>query len=473
MSNYAARLDNKAKMKLDAANRRPERPRLNEEFGMRKNMMDAEMSIPNENTATSEMLDDLEKPGRSGGVKTGAEALFSGFKAGVKRKSILDDKERMKKYTSTMEKLTEMNAATNRELWKQEQLFNAQESVKPRLVAYLSNYQSMTPEGRNEYLRSSLQEFNEVAGTDYEYVDTIGSQPQKILVREKGVLQELDLMEFGKTSPEKKVELYQNSIEMQKADQIARQEYEMDMQQQQAQIRRLNQDNDRQDRVNQSRGQIPEGAVPFENLDPKSQNMHEKEMISAYQHGVKLLPVRDAVSKIMEVREKYPNLDTSIQSIISNPQKADSYVGIALKSVANQEERTAIELLGKYINRMNRADIEATTGVKPSDLFKQILVAGGLRTGMTDAASKQLSQEILQDLDREIDFAKEAQKGIQGRYVVLPKLGQEGQSMSPQASGMIVLQSPDGMTKSVPDTPENRAKVQEAVNKGYKVVGNG
>lgn len=205
---------NKVKQRMEAANSKPERPRINEQLGLEKTLLDLQkQSSEPERQIDAKMYGDLSQKWKGNHGGSGGDAFIGGLTAGIQKGSFAEDKARNKKVMDFTEKMKNMVEEQNIQLFKEEKLYNARNSVTPRIMAYLDSYKSMSPNDRKVYLQNTLEEYNGSAGTNYKLIDSAGSEPWKIIISDGEEVRPLDLMGFIKTPEEKKLDYYYNSAE--------------------------------------------------------------------------------------------------------------------------------------------------------------------------------------------------------------------------------------------------------------------
>ncbi len=189
----------KVKQRMDAASAKPERPRINEQLGLEKNLLDLQkQSSDPDRKIDQKMFGDLSEKWKGNKGGNGGDAFIGGLIAGIQKGSFAEDKERNKKVMDFTEKMKNMVEDQNIQLFKEEKLYNARNSVTPRIMAYLDSYKQMSPNDRKVYLQNTLEEYNGSAGTNYKLIDATGSEPWKIIISDGEQVEPLDLIKHLK-----------------------------------------------------------------------------------------------------------------------------------------------------------------------------------------------------------------------------------------------------------------------------------
>jgi hypothetical protein len=383
----------KAKMRMGAAQAKPERPRIQEQID---NAMFGELS---------------EKwKGNKGG--NSGDALISGLTAGLKKGSFAEDKDRNKKVIEFTEKMKNMVASQNEELFKQEKLSTARNSVTPRIMAYLESYKNMSANDRKVYLQNSMDEYNQSAGTSYKIIDATGSEPWKVIVSDGEEIQPLDLMSFIKTPEEKKLEYYLQSNEVKQAEQ------EMQSDDRYSKSRRQEESplNIQQKKTQLVKsGDIPQEALLFDELpDHESKKWQEDLRVErdkgrAAKNGIK------AIEEMGKIFQDYPNISTSLAKWASS--KGDSPFDNLIKGMVNQDQRNALIQLEKHAARLAIGTIEQFKGMRPTDILKKLIKETNPGSNFTYEAFVPIANQYLQEFEEQALRSEEANRGLMKRYV--------------------------------------------------------
>jgi len=418
----------KAKLRMNAAMTKPERPRFGEEVGLNKALFDMQTQMPNENKATVGLLDELQgnwDKGRKGGA---GDALIAGIKAGINRKSLLEDKERAQKVTGAMEKLKGMVEDTNRQLWEQEKLANAKQAIAPRVMAFLEQSKQMDANARNVYLQRAMDEYNQKAGTDYKILSSDGAEPWKVTVSDGQESQFIDLMDFIKTPEEQKLQYYLKSNEVQNAERMMAQEDALNRNAKQssiglhnAQAQKYQMQVDKQQALQQRReqlqqsGQLPQGAIFFDEIQEPAELKariedlkNEKEKLQPTEAGIKALDEMDNIFK------KYPKLSTSLAKWANS--KEDTLIGNFLKDVVNKDERNALLQLEKHAATLALGTIQQFKGQRPTDILKKLIKDTNPGSNFTYEAFVPIKNQYMQQFETQKAKSQEAMKGWNNRY---------------------------------------------------------
>lgn len=425
---------NKVKQRMEAANAKPERPRINEQLGLEKTLLDLQkQSSEPERQIDAKMYGDLSQKWKGNHGGSGGDAFIGGLTAGLQKGSFAEDKERNKKVMDFTEKMKNMVEEQNVQLFKEEKLHNARNSVTPRIMAYLDTYKSMSPNDRKVYLQNTLEEYNGSAGTNYKLVDSAGSEPWKIIISDGDEIRPLDLMSFIKTPEEKKLDYYYNSAENQQYEkelaqeddlqrqvmqskiasnqEIARQRSEKAYQEEEKSPQRIQ---ERKQRMIES-GEIPKGALLFDELPKREAIEHFKDIKLERDKLKGAEEANLALEEMEKIFEKYPNISTSFAKWAESGD--DSIASAFLRRMSNQDERAALLDLEKHAGKLNVGTIEQFKGIRPTDVLKKLLVSTNPGSKFTAKAFKPIKEGYVKENNHQIDRSKEAKKALLGRYV--------------------------------------------------------
>ena len=417
-------------MKFNAATAKPERPRFGDEVSLNKALLELQqqMSAPDKQI-DSQMYDELGQNWKSGGGGSRGDAVISGLKAGLRKGSLLDDKQRMQKFMSGVEKIKGMVEDTNRELYQQEKIFNATESIMPRLMSFMKTQKTMDPNAKRVFLQNTLDEYNQAAGTDYKLLGYDGIEPWKVTISDSGESQFLDLMSLMKTPAQAKYEMYlENSPEMQQAGSLMQQEDALDRQVKQSSIdlhqahaSKYNAQNQEQEvaqqrKVNlQQQGVLPEGGMMFEEIgDPTERKLRleelkaEKEKLQPTEAGIKALQEMDKIFK------QYPKLSTSLAKWANS--KEDTLIGNLLKDIVNKDERNAIQQLEKHAATLALGVIQQFKGQRPTDILKKLIKDTNPGSNFTYEAFVPIKNQYMEQFQKQRAKSMEANNGWNHRY---------------------------------------------------------
>jgi hypothetical protein len=430
MSGYPSYLQNKAKMKFDMSNQKREKPNYGDSLAINKSLveMQKEMSRPDKEI-DNDMYGELKKSWDTGRTGGSGDAFISGLQGGLKKRANSDEKKGMDSIIETTQKMQQMVDAQNKQLAKNEKENASKEYIKPRVMAYLEQAQRMDPNARKVYLQSAMDEYNKASGNNYHILDAAGSEPWKVMISDDGQSEQIDLMDFIKTSEEKKYELYMNSNEMQIADAAARREYDMDIQSKQSSI------NANQARANKYNGEsgvggdlsskkeemvksgkMPEGSMLFDEIAPhKEEFKHritelktEVEKLEPTEKGIK------ALESMGEIFKKYPNISTSLASWAASD--SDSLTGKFLNSIVDQKQRDAVLELEKHAAVLGLGVIGQFKGQRPTDILKKLIIQSNPNGNFTYGAFKVIAGQYLEQFETQRERSVKAVDGWENRY---------------------------------------------------------
>ncbi len=414
----------KVNKRIEAANTKPERPRINEQLGLEKNLLDLQrQSSEPERQIDEKMYGDLSEKWKGNKGGSGGDAFIGGLTAGLKKGSFAEDKERNKKVMDFTEKMKNMVAEQNSQLFEQEKISNARNSVTPRIMAYLDSYKQMSPNDRKVYLQNTMDEYNQSSGKNYKIVDATGSEPWKIIVSNGEEVEPLDLMNFIKTPEEKKLEYYLNSSEVQQSERDMQRDDDLQRQNLESQVKyntaRANEKSpagiqEKKQQLIES-GEIPKGSLLFDELPQREALEHFKDIKIERD---KLKGAEDA-NKALEEMEKifkdFPDISTSFAKWAESGD--DSATSTFLRKISNQDERAALLDLEKHAGKLNLGTIEQFKGIRPTDVLKKLMISTNPGSKFTAKAFKPIKEGYVKENNHQIDRSKEARKALLKRYV--------------------------------------------------------
>lgn len=415
---------NKVKQRMEAANSKPERPRINEQLGLEKTLLDLQkQSSEPERQIDKNMYESLSEKWKGNHGGSGGDAFVLGLTSGLQKGSFAEDKERNKKVMDFTEKMKNMVEEQNMQLFKEEKLYNARNSVTPRIMAYLDSYKSMSPNDRKVYLQNTLEEYNGSAGTNYKLIDSAGSEPWKIIISDGEEVRPLDLMGFIKTPEEKKLDYYYNSAEnkqvereLQEEDYLNRQNLESQVKYNKARAEEKSPvgiQEKKQSLVES--GEVPSGALLFDEL-PKHEAKAwiddlrvERDKGKEAKNGVTALDEMDKIFK------SHPKISTSLAKWANS--KGDSPFDNFIKSIVNQEQRNALLELEKHAATLSLGTIQQFKGQRPTDILKKLIKETNPGSNFTPEAFEPIKNQLKNKFNEQISRSEEANRGLMKRYV--------------------------------------------------------
>ena len=415
---------NKVKQRMEAANSKPERPRINEQLGLEKTLLDLQkQSSEPERQIDAKMYGDLSQKWKGNHGGSGGDAFIGGLTAGIQKGSFSEDKARNKKVMDFTEKMKNMVEEQNVQLFKEEKLDKARNSVTPRIMAYLDTYKSMSPNDRKVYLQNTLEEYNGSAGTNYKLVDSAGSEPWKIIVSDGDEIRPLDLMSFIKTPEEKKLDYYYNSAENQQYEKELAQEDSLQRQNLESQIKyNTARANEKQpENIQQKKqqlvesGEIPNGSLLFDELPQHEAKAWVEDLRIERDKGKEAKNGVVALDEMDKIFKSYPKISTSLAKWANS--KGDSPFDNFIKSVVNQDQRNALLELEKHAATLSLGTIQQFKGQRPTDILKKLIKETNPGSNFTPEAFEPIKNQLKNKFNEQIVRSDEANRGLMKRYV--------------------------------------------------------
>ena len=437
----------KARDILKASNARPERPNIQEQDRLDRTLLEAKNYYPDkERKINDEMLDELSTKWKGNEGGSGGDALISGLKAGFKEGSFIEDKKRHKQVIDFTQKMRDMVADQNIKLFQEEKEFNAIQKVTPRITAYLESYKNMSPSDRKVYLQNTIEELNQAAGKNYKLIDTIGSEPWKVMVSEDGYPAQLDLMDVIKTPEQKKTEYYYNSNEMkgyeselQGEDALQRRVMESKIAQNQARVQRDSEkaEMNSPQRIQEKKqkmvdsGEIPEGALLFDELPKEERQAHMKYMMEERDKAKPAEAGLEALDGMEKIFEKYPKLSTSLAKWAHS--KNNTPFENLINDAVNQDERSALQELEKHSSTLALGTLQQFKGQRPTDITKKLIVSTTPNSNFTPGSFKPVKEKLEKGFNKQIYESEKYSEGLAKRYVPpYRKIGADSNAKSQQ-----------------------------------------
>ena len=400
----------KVKQRMEAANAKPERPRINEQLGLEKTLLDLQkQSSDPDRQVDDKMYGDLTEKWKGNHGGSGGDAFIGGLTAGLKKGSFAEDKERNKKVMDFTEKMKNMVAEQNIQLFKEEKLDNARNSVTPRVMAYLDTYKNMSPSDRKVYLQNTLEEYNGSAGTNYKLIDSAGSEPWKIIISDGEEIKPLDLMSFIKTPQEKKLDYYYNSAEnqnlergLQSEDSLQRQVMQSKIAQNQAKTQKESPQGiqERKKQMIES-GEIPEGSLLFDEIDKQERQVHMKYMMEERDKAKYAEAGLEALDGMEAIFEKFPKISTSLAKWAH--QKNSTPFENLINEAVNQDERDALIEFEKHSNTLALGTLQQFKGQRPTDIAKKLIVSTTPNSNFTPGSFKPVKEKISKGFNSQLE----------------------------------------------------------------------
>lgn len=462
----------KAKILLGAANAKPERPRIKEQLELENSLLNTQKALTaDDKKIDNEMYGELSEKWKGKGGGNGGDALISGLTAGLKKGSFLEDKERYKKVMQFTEKMKGMVESQNEQLFQEEQLSNARNSVTPRIMAYLDSYKNMSPNDRKVYLQNTIEEYNNVAGTDYKIVDATGSEPWKVIVSDGMELAPLDFMEFIKMPDEKRAAYYLNSNEVKSYENELAQEDSLNRQILENKARYSKYKADEKSPVNaQERkkqlaesGQLPEGAILFDELKGPEFKQRLEDLKIEREKGKPAELGIEALNEMEKIFKNHPNISTSLAkwALSKNPGPWSNI----LRNASSQDDIDALLELEKHAGTLNLGTLSQFKGQRPTDVLKKLIASTNPGSNFTYKAFIPIKELYQKRFEEQIEKSNEAERGFDNRYFPSYSKNKNAPTKSAEPAGQnkIDMSEVENKLKAIPGLTQ--ADIDEALKR--------
>ena len=476
MSKFGNAQLEKAKMKFQASNMKPERPRIEEQLRLERSLLDTTNELSDKSRKPTEamfsQLSDKWK-GKKGG--TGGEAFVTGLTTGLNEGSFMDDKKRYQKLIDFNEKMKNMVADQNVKLIEEENTYNAKKSIEPRVMAYLNSYRNMSPNDRKVYLQNTLDEYNQAAGTNYKFIDTQGSEPWKIIISDNGQSKPLDLMQLIKTPEEKKLEHYYNSTEYKQYEQGLKQEDALDNE-----IRREKslynrsrvEDAEIKRKEHQEALQIEKDILDktgdhvkfIDTLPTSAKNNAEKHIKEYTEKANQDLAAEKRLQRAIEIATDHPELFGNLNAIISSRYNENpGYLNNLLKRKIPKESQDAMSELAGIVKNIFTDSVKGIGAKGINQFIERKLEAGSPNQRWTAEAFKKVVKEAKDEYSKTYnEHKKVADYGSEGLFYRPRAKSREEKSAEVKPvneSAMLEkLKSIPGITRADIDEAERRIR---------------
>jgi hypothetical protein len=421
---------NKVKQRMEAANAKPERPRINEQLGLEKTLLDLQkQSSEPERQIDAKMYGDLSQKWKGNHGGSGGDAFIGGLTAGIQKGSFAEDKARNKKVMDFTEKMKNMVEEQNVQLFKEEKLDNARKSVTPRIMAYLDTYKSMSPNDRKVYLQNTLEEYNGYAGTNYKLVDSAGSEPWKIIVSDGDEIRPLDLMSFIKTPEEKKLDYYYNSAENQQYEKELAQEDSLQRQNMESQIRHhkdLSTDaeikrKERQEALDIEKEILDANGdyVKFIDNMPTSEKIYAEKQIKEYtEKSNQALAAEKRLQRAVQIAKDHPALFGNLNAIIASRYNEDpGYLNNLLKNKIPKKDLNAMSELQGIVKNIFTDSIKGVPAKGINQFIEKKIEGGSPNQRWTaEAFSKVVNEALEENKPLHDEYKKGSDYGSSGLF---------------------------------------------------------
>lgn len=471
----------KTKMRMNAANVKPERPRWDEQMRLEKSLGEIQdQSSSRSKKIQEDMFNELGNKwkGQKGG--SSGDAFVTGLTAGIKEGSFMDDKKRSQQLAKFTEQMRDLVADQNVKLFEAEKLHNAKASMAPRIMAYMDRYKTMSPNDRKVYLQNALEEFNQAAGTDYKLIDTNGAEPWKIMVSDgEGIVQE-DLMNFIQTPEEQKLKYYLDSPEVKNYEASLANEDAIESESlrekslynksrfEDAEIKRK----EHQDAL-QIEKDILENTgdhVKFIDNLPTSLRTNAEARIKEYtEKANQHLAAEKRLHRAIQIAEEHPELFGNLNAIISSRYNENpGYLNNLLKNKIPPKSRDAMSELAGIVKNIFTDSVKGVPAKGINRFIEQKLEAGSPNQRWTASAFKKVVQEAEKESAKEYnEYKKGSDYGSQG-LIYRPRAKSREETpkemqpkeMQPAQEAIIFekLKSIPGLTREDIDEVERRLK---------------
>lgn len=370
MSNTSNWQKEKLKLKLQAGLQKPERPRFGEEAALERNAFEMEAATPNPDNATIGLLNDLQESWRTGRKGGAGDALIAGIKAGITRKSLLDDKKRLGKYMEGLDKLKSMVADTNQRLYQEQKLDDARRSIEPRVAAYLERAQSMSPDARAAYIQKAMNDYNQLAGTDYRVASVDGAEPWNIVAISGEEPVPINLMDFIKNDPQRQLDVYLNSPEIKGMEQELKRDDNLNREAvysnnalRNAKLGQIDRESQRMDEAKRLEQETFERTgdrvSALDKYNTSTYNIQLKKVYEGIDAGNAAAKALRDVERLKEIVGKLPNLYNSLDLLILNARSENpSPLNTLLSKKIKKEDMALYQEANKLLTDLYTTELK-------------------------------------------------------------------------------------------------------------------
>ncbi len=400
----------KTKLRMDAANSKPERPRINEQLGLEKTLLDLQkQSSEPDRQIDEKMYGDLSEKWKGNEGGSGGDAFIGGLTAGLRKGSFAEDKERNKKVMDFTEKMKNMVEEQNVQLFKEEKLHNARNSVTPRIMAYLDTYKNMSPNDRKVYLQNTMDEYNQASGENYKIVDATGSEPWKIIVSDGQNVEPLDLMNFIKTPEENKLAYYLNSNDVRQSENEMQRDDELQRQNLEGQVmhhRDVSSDAEIKRKEHQEALQIEKEILDksgdnvkfIDNMSVSGRNYAERHIKEYTEKANQDLAAEKRLTRAIKIAQDHPALFGNLNAIISSRYHEDpGYITNLLKNKIPKEDLDVAPELSGIVKNIFTDSIKGISAKAMNQFLEKKLSAGSPNQAWTAKAFEKVVKESLDE----------------------------------------------------------------------------
>ena len=463
----------KAKLRMGAANSKPEKPNFGQELGLEKSLleMQKESSAP-DRQIDDKMYSDLSEKWKGNEGGSSGDAFIGGLTAGLRKGSFAEDKERNKKVMDFTEKMKNMVSQQNEELYKQEKLATARNSVTPRIMAYLDSYKTMSPNDRKVYLQNTMDEYNKSSGTDYKLINYDGSEPWKITVSDGEEIQPMDLMSFIKTPEEKKLEYYLNSNEIRQSENEMQRDDNLNRQNLESQImshRDKSSDAEVKRREHQEALDVEKEIfekngdhVKFiDNMSTSGKTYAEKQIKEYTEKSNQALAAETRLKRAVQIAKDHPALFGNLNAIIASRYNEDpGYLNNILKNKIPPEDLNAMSELQGIVKNIFTDSIKGIPAKGINQFIEKKIEGGSPNQRWTaEAFSKVVSEALEENKDTYDEYKKAADYGSEG-LSYRPRAKSRKESVEKPIENKFDASEVENKLKSIPGL--TRADIDEA-----------
>ncbi len=388
MSNYIRHQLDKEKMKAKAATAKPEKPRYAEQANLTKTLFELDEHFDSKlRNEDAQLSDELSKKWAGNGGGSRGDAFIAGLQSGMRKGSILDDKKRMEKYKSGIEKMEGMIAHQNEELARQERLHAAKQAIMPNWMAYSQRFNVMDPANREQAIDSMIQKYNEIAGTNYRRESVDGKEPWKVTVMDEDGAQVINMMDVMKTPEEMRMQMMMNSPAYQQAEQMARSEHNMEQESRKTDMELKKEKIDvlRQESADLQNYKKVEDSIRQEKGDsvisldrfiskPSQWNHSVKNIETGIERGNSARKVIHTAERLKQIVEKNPNIFGGFKALLSEARKDGAGVlnTLATKAFVQNKDRADFEEAAKLLVGLYTAELKTLpTGARLNQFLEQ------------------------------------------------------------------------------------------------------
>lgn len=377
-----------AKMKNQAANAKPEKANFGESVSLNKALFDMQSHMSKlDRDIDDEAYDELSKKWSGQGGGGSGDAFITGLKSGLKKGSILEDKERMKKYMNSLSQMEEMVSNQNKQIYEQQQIFNAKQKLMPQANT-LFNSPNITQDKFENGWNSIARKFSQMTGMNVQVVNPNRLTGEGTVIVD-GDEQLMDLKDFFATPEMLAYKQFENSPEFKAAQKASEDEYALEQKNaknvadlHEEQMKKLKKEREDLETANQFEKEhlkkTGDKITLLNTVGEGRYRQYEKEINTNREVAQAAFNVANDLDKLVKLAENHPSIfGSNMEFILMNKNNEDpNFWNSAARKLVPRKDRAAFNEATNLIKRLNADSLKSLGGGRMNVFLERNLFGG-------------------------------------------------------------------------------------------------